>query len=48
MSPRPDDVRPRSRPRIFFESKVEANNYDTEANCLLLLEDIQYKKKHQK
>jgi len=36
------DVRPRQRPRprIFFEAEVEANNYEAEASCLLLLQDV--------
>jgi len=40
MRPRPDDVRPRPRPRTFFKAEVEANNYEAEASCLLLLQDI--------
>jgi len=31
-------MRPDVRPRIFFE--VEANNYEAEASCLLLLQDV--------
>jgi len=38
MRPRPEDVRP--RPRIFFKAEVEANDYEAEASCLLLLQDI--------
>ena len=42
MRPRPDDVRPRARPRIFFKAEVEANDYEAEAeaSCLLLLQDV--------
>jgi len=35
--PRPNDVRPTPKPIIFFEAEVEANNYEAEASCLLLL-----------
>jgi len=27
-------------PRIFFEAELEANNYEAEASCLLLLQDV--------
>ena len=44
MRTRPDDVRPRLKPRIFFKAEVEASNYDAEveaeASCLLLLQDV--------
>jgi len=33
LRPRPDDVRPRPRPRIFFEAEVKES-------CLLLLQDV--------
>ena len=40
LRPRPDDVRLRPRPSIFFEAEV--NNYEAkaEASCLLLLQDV--------
>jgi len=48
MWPRPYDVRPRAKPRMFFEAEVEANIYEAEAeaeaeavtNYLLLLQDV--------
>jgi len=40
MRPRLDDVRLSPRQRIFLEAEVEANNYEAEASCLLLLQDI--------
>jgi len=38
MKRRPYDVR--LRPRIFFVAEVEANNYEADASCLLLLQDV--------
>jgi len=42
--PRPDDVRSRPSPRIFYKAQVEAKNYEVEAEaeacCLLLLQDV--------
>ena len=37
---RPNDVRPRLRPRIFIDAEVDATIYETEveASCLLLLQ----------
>jgi len=38
MRLRPDDVRP--RPRIFLKAELEANNYEAETSCLLLLQGV--------
>ena len=42
MRPRPEGVRPRRRPKIFFEAEVKASNYEAKASCLLLLQDVYY------
>jgi len=37
LRPRPDDVRLKPRPRIFFEAEVEANNYEAGASCKMFI-----------